>query len=159
MTRNVYPTLGSGGAPIKNNCSSVGSHKRKRSDANNVVVVESRMERTRILLFIKILLRCLEKTNNAVNVICQVKAIVSMCVKRNKLNDDQFVPLGLVVETMLQELVDDSIWKEAKFYQEYYSKKNKSGGCCGHSKKMIIRNKRRKEEEEHQRQQQQQMLP
>ena len=119
------------------------------------------MERTRILLFIKILLRCLEKKKNAQDAICQVKAIVSMCVQRNKLNDDQFVPLGLVVETMLQELVDDEIWKEAKFYQEYYySNKQNKNINKSHSKQRMKKIRVQKNlQKHHQKQQQQQMLP
>ena len=92
--------------------------------ARPTAAVESRVERTRILLFVKILLRCLEKRkmNNTSQII---KAIVSTCVKRNKSRDNQFVPLGKVLETMLKQVVDECIWDEAKSYQQHYYNKKK----------------------------------
>ena len=126
-----------------------------RDSATNPNFNETRMERTRILLFVKILLRCLEKKESQSHLICRVKAIVSTCVKRNKLHDDQFVPLGMVLETMLQGVVDESIWNEAKFYQQHYDKKRKlsksggsgviGGGCYKRNQQLLQHRRQHKQ--------------
>merc|ERR1712137_1380266 len=51
----------------------------------------------------------------------QAKALVSECIKRNKMGDPHFMPLQETIEMRLNGLVGSTYWNQAKKYMVIYS--------------------------------------
>ena len=73
--------------------------------------------RTRMLLFVRILLKCIKISGNS-QLHQQVKSIISTCVATNKLQDARFRrPLCFVLDMYLRKVVPVSVWERAERYQ------------------------------------------
>ena len=75
-------------------------------------------ERERVLLFVKVLLRFLECSNNK-KLKKQAKAIVFLCVRRNRMGDPNFTPLKHAVEDHLHTIVGDELFFFVKTYCDF----------------------------------------
>ena len=79
--------------------------------------------RTRMLLFVKILLKCIKNSGNSL-LHQQVKSIISTCVATNKLQDARFrQPLCFVLDMYLREVVPVSVWERAERFQNAFYEK------------------------------------
>uniref|UniRef100_A0A6S8HXC7 Uncharacterized protein n=1 Tax=Amphora coffeiformis TaxID=265554 RepID=A0A6S8HXC7_9STRA len=70
-------------------------------------------DRQSFLLFIKVLLKYLEKVNEP-QLRRQVKSIVAECVRRNRQGNKNFTPLPGVIELLVRSCVGDLHWKRAR---------------------------------------------
>ena len=77
-------------------------------------------EREKFLLFVKILLKYLERTGRT-ELRQQVKVIVAQCVLRNRLGDRDFFPLKETVEQKLRMLVSPILWYRVEAYCDIFS--------------------------------------
>jgi len=66
-------------------------------------------EREKFLLFVKVIFRYLEKTNNQ-RLHQQAKAIVYECTRRNRMGDSNYASLRDAVEVRLRLLLGDDAW-------------------------------------------------
>jgi len=66
-------------------------------------------EREKFLLFVKVIFRYLEKSNNK-RLHQQAKAIVFECTRRNRMGDSNYASLRDAVETRLRYLLGDDAW-------------------------------------------------
>lgn len=74
------------------------------------------------LLFIKVLLKCLDTTGNHV-LKDRTKAIVGECTRRNRMGDPAFMPLQDAVEARLRVVVGEDYWTRAQRYVQSYPTK------------------------------------
>ena len=83
--------------------------------------VESRrtIHRRHFLLFVRVLIKCIEQSQNY-KLKLQAKAMVSECVKRNRMGDPHFSPLQESLELRLRGLVGPDYWNQAKDYMHCY---------------------------------------
>lgn len=70
-------------------------------------------DRQSFLLFIKVLLKYLEKVHET-HLRRQVKFIVAECVQRNRQGNKHFMPLPDVVELLVRNCVGELHWKRAR---------------------------------------------
>ena len=70
-------------------------------------------DRQSFLLFIKVLLKYLEKVPE-LNLRRQVKVIVAECVRRNRQGDQHFVPLPDAIELLVRKCVGEFHWTRAR---------------------------------------------
>lgn len=70
-------------------------------------------DRQSFLLFVKVLLKYVEKVRE-ISLRRRVKAIVAECVRRNRLGDNQFIPLPDAIELFLRKCVGEFHWSRAK---------------------------------------------
>lgn len=75
-------------------------------------------ERERFLLFVKVLFRYLEKTNNH-RMRQRAKTIVSECTRRNRMGDMNYSPLKEAVENRLKDVLGEEFWARIQEYFEY----------------------------------------
>lgn len=76
--------------------------------------------RRNFLLFVRVLIKCIEKSNNY-KLTLQTKAIVSECVKRNRMGDPHFSPLQESIELRLRGMVGPTYWNQANDYVHCYN--------------------------------------
>ena len=99
--------------------------------------------RTRMLLFVKILLKCIKNSGNSL-LHQQVKSIISTCVATNKLQDARFrQPLCFVLDMYLREVVPVSVWERAERYQNAFYEKQQE-------KRRIRKRSREQQQQQHQ---------
>lgn len=96
------------------------STTRKVTTSNTKSATTSKTKQ--FLLFIKILLKCLDATSN--NILKErAKAIVGECTKRNRLGDPNYQPLQQAVEQRLRPVVGEQWWTRAQTYAQTYQTK------------------------------------
>jgi len=71
-----------------------------------------RSSREQFLVFVKILLKCLEQTQS-VQICSRAKKIIGDCTKRNRAGDPEFTPLMDAVEKRLRPFVGEAQWIRA----------------------------------------------
>ena len=76
-------------------------------------------EREKFLLFIKILFRYLDRTDNP-RLIQKAKLVVAECTRRNRMGDLNYTPLQSAVEARLRGTIGIEHWTRAKMYCDYY---------------------------------------
>lgn len=76
-------------------------------------------ERVEFALFLKVLLRCLEKSKQYV-LLQQARMAVMTCTNGYKMGNPSFSPLIDAIEIRLKKLVGDSIWTQARNYTKFY---------------------------------------
>jgi hypothetical protein len=77
------------------------------------------LNRARFALFLKVLIRCLERSNQT-SVLRQTRLVVLACIRGHKMGDPSFYPLDRSIEMRLKKLVDYNTWEKAKSYTKYY---------------------------------------
>lgn len=81
-------------------------------------------QRKRFLVFTKILLKCLKRTNDE-RLLRYAKAIIADCVQRNRRKDPQCMPLPQAVERHLRPVVGETQWKRAEACLDLYLEKRR----------------------------------
>lgn len=117
----ISPDQGRPGSPAL----SMTSTQSSNYTAADVSV--TRAQRTRFLVFMKILFKVLEQANDY-ELRNQAKSIVAECTRRNRLGDPGFVPLIGAVDKRLRRLVGESRWKRASILLRHFAAKQHSNG-------------------------------
>ena len=89
-----------------------------------------RDERVEFALFLKVLLRCLERSKEYF-ILQQARLVVMTCTRGHKMGDPSFHPLVEQIEIRLKKLVGDRIWKQARALTRFYLKKQLRGQAGG----------------------------
>jgi hypothetical protein len=76
-------------------------------------------ERKECLVVVKIILKFFERTNDQ-NLRLVVKAVVSDCIRRNRMGDTNFTPLHQVVKDCLRSVVGHELYSRVHLYCERY---------------------------------------
>ncbi|GKY98347.1 hypothetical protein MPSEU_000792300 [Mayamaea pseudoterrestris] len=76
-------------------------------------------EQERFLIFIKILFKCLDKSDDP-RLKPRAKAVVRECTRGNRMGDANYSPLQEAVEQRLRRHVGDLYWTRAKLYYDQY---------------------------------------
>jgi hypothetical protein len=76
-------------------------------------------EQERFLIFVKILFKCLEKSDDP-RLKPRAKAVVTECTRGNRMGDVNYMPLQDAVERRLRRHVGESYWTRAKLYYDQY---------------------------------------
>ena len=79
----------------------------------------TKQEKTEFALFLKVLLRCLEKVNQLF-LMQQVRLTVLTCVRGSKIGDSSFYPLIEAIEIRVKKLVGSSMWEQAQTYTGWF---------------------------------------
>jgi hypothetical protein len=79
----------------------------------------TKQEKFEFTLFLKVLLRCLEKSQQ-VFMLQQARLVVLTCIRGCKMGDSSFYPLIEAIELRLKKLVGHIIWQQAKLYTRFY---------------------------------------
>lgn len=79
----------------------------------------TKREKAEFALFLKILMRCLEKSGQTF-LMQQTRLTVLTCVRGCKIGDPTFCPLIGSIELRLKKLVGERIWEQAKDYTNYF---------------------------------------
>jgi hypothetical protein len=79
-------------------------------------------EREELLIFVKILFRCLKEGNEEYRLV-QAKAILAECTLRNRVGDADYKHLKCAVESRLRQFVGELYWARAKNYLNAYCQK------------------------------------
>ena len=87
---------------------------RSPNDSELSSKTQSDRSRSRSLLFVKILLKYLSDSRDH-NSCKEAKAIILVCVQRNRMGDPEFSPLQDALEAFLRELIDDACWNRAEW--------------------------------------------
>ena len=66
-----------------------------------------------LLVFVSILLKIIEQSHNF-KLTLQVKAMISECVRRNRMGDEHFTPLQKSIAERVRGLVGPNYWKQAE---------------------------------------------
>ena len=98
------------------------------SSSENPVVTKE--HRARFLVFIKILFKSLDNTNEH-ELRDRAKRIVAECTRRNRLGDPLFSPLVEAVERRLRRVVGEAHWRKASLLLRHFSAKQ--NGKAGYS--------------------------
>lgn len=80
-------------------------------------------EREKFLLFVKILFRYLDRTDNP-RLTQKAKQVVAECTRRNRMGDLDYTPLQPAVEARLRGTIGVEHWRRAKKYCDYYCQMN-----------------------------------
>ena len=91
------------------------------AERSAVVALREKQRRRDLLLFVRILIKCIEMSQNT-KLCMQTKAMVSECVKRNRMGDPHFSPLQENLEMRLRALVGPDYWNLAKDYVHCFKK-------------------------------------
>lgn len=102
-------------------CAPSAVPQRRRRKLPSASVSPQVRERKRFLVFIKVLLKCLQRGDNGLHQ--QAKLIISDCIRRNRRQDPQYTPLPEAVERSLRPVVGETQWKRATACLELYLKK------------------------------------
>lgn len=78
-------------------------------------------KRMRLLIFIKIILKCLDNDDPSLHL--KAKKIVTDCTRKNREGVPGFIPLADVITRQLRITVGEVHWNRAKRLMEYYLKK------------------------------------
>ena len=81
------------------------------------------LSRRDLLLLVHVLIKCLEESQSY-KLKLQAKALVSECIKRNRMGDPHFSPLQESLETRLRGLVGPVYWKRAQDCLRSYQRSN-----------------------------------
>uniref|UniRef100_A0A7S3P5H5 Uncharacterized protein n=1 Tax=Amphora coffeiformis TaxID=265554 RepID=A0A7S3P5H5_9STRA len=76
-------------------------------------------ERQQFLIFVKILLKYVERTNNP-QLQRTAKAVVAECTRRNRMGDAEYMPLQAAVERHLRVSLGEVHWSRAKLCFDTY---------------------------------------
>ena len=76
-------------------------------------------EQERFLIFVKILFKCLEKSEDP-RLKPRAKAVVTECTRGNRMGDTNYMPLQDAVERRLRRHVGEQHWTRAKLYYDQY---------------------------------------
>jgi hypothetical protein len=87
-------------------------------------------EQERFLIFVKILFKCLEKSSDPCLKQC-AKAVVTGCIRGNRLADNKYMPLQDAVERRLRRQVGERYWTRAKLYYDHYMVRKGLGSNSG----------------------------
>ena len=79
-------------------------------------------KRVEFALFLKVLLRCLEKSNQSL-LLQQARLVVVTCTRGNRMGDPSFSPLSSAIEMRLRKLIGDHEWQQAKNYTRFYQRR------------------------------------
>ena len=74
----------------------------------------------RLMVFIKIILKCLESDLVDPNVRLKVKQVIAECTRKNREGDPDYTPLEDAIERRLRFAVDDCHWNRAKTLMDHY---------------------------------------
>lgn len=75
--------------------------------------LREKRSRRDFLMFIKVLLKCIEQSKDHYKLSIQAKALVAECIKRNRMGDPHFSPLQENVELRLRGLVGPVMFNKA----------------------------------------------
>lgn len=80
-----------------------------------------RKKRTEFALFLKVLLRYLEKTHQTAT-LRQTRLIVLACIQAHNTQSSNLatIPLQDYIEHHLKRLIDETTWDQVKLYTDYY---------------------------------------
>lgn len=73
----------------------------------------------RLMVFIKIILKCLESDLDP-NVRLKAKQVIAECTRKNREGDPDYTPLEDAIERRLRFAVDDFHWNKAKTLMDHY---------------------------------------
>jgi hypothetical protein len=74
----------------------------------------------RLMVFIKIILKCLETDDPDPNVRLKAKRVIAECTKKNRDGHPDYIPLEEAIERRLRFAVDDCHWNRAQTLMEHY---------------------------------------
>lgn len=101
---------------------SVASTQSTTSTLSTVSSLAANNPRTRFLVFIKILFKCLDQANEP-EFRDRAKEIVAECTRRNRMGDPKFTPLVEAVEKRLRAFVGETHWKKASILLRAFAAK------------------------------------
>jgi hypothetical protein len=84
------------------------------------LVQRETIQRKQFLLFIKILFRSLDQSEDSSETIAIARGVVADCTRRNRLGDPDYRPLMDAVDKRLRRHVGETHWKRAHLYLHHY---------------------------------------
>jgi hypothetical protein len=87
------------------------------SNTNNTDVI--RQHRITFAVFLKVLIRCLERSNQT-GVLNEARLIIRTCCRGHKLGDPSYTSLDRSIDRELRLLIDKTTWNRARRYTLYY---------------------------------------
>jgi hypothetical protein len=77
-------------------------------------------QKKRFLLFVKILFKSLDQSNETSELRENAKSIIADCTRRNRLGDPEYDPLMDAVDRRLRRHVGEVHWRKAHVYMQHY---------------------------------------
>jgi hypothetical protein len=93
------------------------------SSSTSNVLTQANLQKKRFLLFIKILFKSLDQTEESSEVKEIAKNIVADCTRRNRLGDPDYKPLMDAVDRRLRTHVGETHWRRAHLYMQHYMRR------------------------------------
>jgi hypothetical protein len=90
-------------------------------------------QKKRFLLFIKILFKSLDESEENSELRENAKSIISDCTRRNRLGDPDYDPLMDAVDRRLRRHVGEIHWRKAHVYMQHYIRREAARKCLPRS--------------------------
>ena len=100
-----------------------GSMQLTRSPAHSIG------EREKFLLFIKIMFQYLERSGKSL-LRQRAKNVVTKCIRRNRVGDENYIPLKESVEKHLRPLVGPLVWSRVEIFCELSCEEMQARRSC-----------------------------
>lgn len=96
----------------------ISLHPQHRTDSGNQF--QEYMQKQRFAVFVKILFKELDGSEDACELRNVAKAIVLDCIQRNRLGDPAYHPLMDALDERLRRHVGEIYWRRAHLYLQHY---------------------------------------
>jgi hypothetical protein len=90
----------------------------------NRLATPDMIQKKRFAVFVKILFRELDRSDDSAELRGVAKAIVLDCTRRNRLGDPAYHPLMEAVDQRLRQHVGETHWRKAHLYLHHYMKQD-----------------------------------
>lgn len=105
----------------------ISSHRKRASSSSSHSKSSGRVlsSKMRLMVFIKIMLKCLETDDPDPSVRLKAKRVIAECTKKNREGHPDYTPLEEAIERRLRFAVDDCHWNRAQSLLEHYMQSQK----------------------------------